>query len=197
MTDHKMNDLYKLIQENFGQLNHQELDIIYSYFQDEELEKNDYFTKTDQRCNKLSFVKSGILRIYALTDGKEVTQWISNENALITEILGFFFNQPNRWTIQALTPTQLLTITKSNYIQLCNELPKWNEIEKQFIAKCFSMIEGRVFTHLSMSAEERYNIYFEENKALFNKVPLQYIASVLGMSAETFSRIRNRQTKTS
>ncbi|WP_229362913.1 hypothetical protein [Flectobacillus sp. BAB-3569] len=59
------------------------------------------------------------------------------------------------------------------------------------------MIENRVFSHLSMTAEERYDAYFEQNKELFNQVPLQYIASVLGMSAETFSRIRKRKSESS
>lgn len=189
-----MQDFNTLIQEHFGQLTEKELAIIHSYFQEEQLQKNDFFTKSAKVCDKLSIVKSGILRVYALADGKEITQWISTENFLITEVLGFFFDQPNRWNIQAFTDTALLTITKANYLKLCKEFPKWNEIEKRFIVKCFAMIEDRVFSHLSMTAEERYDLYFEQNRALFNQVPLQYIASVLGMTPETFSRIRKRRT---
>ncbi|WP_344830340.1 Crp/Fnr family transcriptional regulator [Chryseobacterium ginsenosidimutans] len=186
------------MQENFGQLTHQELALIYSYFHEEKLNKNDFFTKSDEICDRLSIVKSGILRVYALSEGgKEITQWLSTENFLMTEIRGFFFNQPNRWTIQAFTDVELLTITKKDYHQLCKEFPKWNEIEKKFIVKCFAMIEDRIFSHLSMTAEERYALYFGQNKALFNQVPLQYIASVLGMTPETFSRIRKRQTESS
>lgn len=193
-----MEDFNKLMQENFGQLTHQELALIYSYFHEEKLSKNNFFAKSDEVCDRLSIVKSGILRVYALSDGgKEITQWLSTENFLMTEIRGFFFNQPNRWTIQAFTDVELLTITKKDYHQLCKEFPKWNEIEKKFIIKCFAMIEDRIFSHLSMTAEERYALYFGQNKALFNQVPLQYIASVLGMTPETFSRIRRRQTENS
>lgn len=192
-----MDNFNKLIQEHFGKLSNQELAIIQSYFHEETLHKNDFFTKPGKICDKLSIVKSGILRVYALSDGKEITQWISTENFLITEVMGFFFNQPNRWTIQAFTNTELLTISKTNYHKLCKAFPKWNEIEKKFIVKCFAMIEDRVFTHLSMTAEERYDLYFKHNRELFNQVPLQYIASVLGMTPETFSRIRKRQTENS
>ncbi|MFD2742177.1 MULTISPECIES: Crp/Fnr family transcriptional regulator [Sphingobacterium] len=187
----------QLIQGYFGDLTHEELLTVSSYFDEEKLRKNDFFTRTDKVCDKLSIVKSGILRVYALSDGKEITQWIATENFLITEVLGFFFDQPNRWNIQAFTETQLLTITKTNYLKLCSEFPKWNEIEKRFIVKCFGMIEDRVFSHLAMTAEERYDLYFKQNKALFNQVPLQYIASVLGMTPETFSRIRKRRTENS
>lgn len=192
-----LEEFNKLIQTHFGQLTNKELATIHSYFHEEQLQKNDFFTKSDKVCDRLSIVKSGILRVYALSDGKEITQWISTENFLITEVSGFFFDQPNRWTIQAFTDTELLTITKTNYHKLCKEFPKWNTIEKRLILKCFAMIEDRVFSHLSMTAEERYDLYFEQNRALFNQVPLQYIASVLGMSPETFSRIRKRQAENS
>lgn len=188
-----MKEFHTLIQEHFGQLTDTELVKVQSYFQEEKLRKNDFFTKSDKVCDKLSVVKSGILRVYALSDGKEITQWISTENFLISEVLGFFFDQPNRWNIQAVTDTELLTITRENYLKLCNEFPKWNEIEKRFIVKCFAMMEDRIFSHLSMTAEERYCLYFEQNSTLFNQVPLQYLASVLGMTPETFSRIRKRR----
>ncbi|MGB0176502.1 MAG: Crp/Fnr family transcriptional regulator [Owenweeksia sp.] len=192
-----MRQLNALLQEYFGQLTRQELEQVSSCFYEERLRKNQFFTESGKICNRLSIVKSGILRVYALSDGKEITQWLSTENFMLTEVMGFFYNQPNRWSIQAFTDTELLTINKADYLKFCQEFPKWNEIEKQFIVKCFAMLEDRVFSHLSMTAEERYDRYFAQNKELFNQVPLQYIASVLGMSAETFSRIRKGQAENS
>ncbi|WGH75462.1 Crp/Fnr family transcriptional regulator [Tenacibaculum tangerinum] len=191
------NNFNTILQEYFGNLNPEELTILLSYFREETLCKDDFFTKTDSFCNRLSLVKSGLLRIYTFSDGKEITQWISTPNYFVTEISSFFFNQPNRWNIQALTDVKLLTLTKESYTQLCKDFPKWNDIEKQFIAKCFAMLENRVFSHLSMTAEERYQLFFEQNKVLFNEVPLQYIASILGMTPETLSRIRKRQLSNS
>ena len=193
-----MKDFNELIQRHFGPLNSQDLSVIQSYFREEQLGKNEIFTNSGEICNKLSIVKSGILRVFALSeDGKEITQWLSTKDFFITDAMGFFFNQPNRWTIRAFTEAELLTISKTDYLELCQKYPKWIEIEKQFIIKCFAMMEDRVFSHLSMTAEERYNQYFEKNKELFHQVPLQYIASVLGMTPETFSRIRKRQAENS
>lgn len=188
-----MDNFNQVINEYFGKLSTEELTLLRSYFIPETLTKNEFFTKTDKYCNRLSLLKQGYLRIYTYANGKEVTQWISSPNYFVTEISSFFFNQPSRWMIQALTDVELLTLSKDNYIQLCKDFPKWNSIEKNFIAKCFAMLENRVFSHLSMTAEERYQIYFEHNKELFNLVPPQYIASILGMTPETFSRIRKRQ----
>ena len=54
------------------------------------------------------------------------------------------------------------------------------------------LLEDQVFNHLSLSTEERYQQFFDHNKDLFNQVPLKYIASMLGMSPETLSRIRSK-----
>jgi CRP-like cAMP-binding protein len=123
---------------------------------------------------------------------KEVTQWISSKGYFVTDLASMVFDTPARWNIQALTDSELYTINKTDYNKIGTLIPQWHQIEKLFIAKCFTILEDRVFTHLSMTAEERYQLFFENNKELFNQVPLQYIASMLGMTPETFSRIRKK-----
>lgn len=189
-----MENFKRLALQYFGQLTDQELELLYGYFTIEKLKKNDFFTTEDKICDRLSIINIGILRVYSYSDNKQVTQWISTENSIITEVLGFFFNQANRWNIQACCDTELFTITKRDYQRLCKDFPKWTQIEKKLLVTCFAMMENRIFSHLSLTAQERYQQYFEQNKALFNQVPLQYIASILGMTPETFSRIRKQQS---
>ncbi len=166
---------------------------ITSLFQESQLKKGAYFTKSGRYCEKLSFVRSGFIRVFAITDNKEVTQWISSKGYFVTDLYSFSFKERARWNIQALTDCELYTIDKKNYALLNKLVPNWVEMEKQFIASCFIQLEDRVFSHLSLSAEERYNKLFENNPALFNQVPLHYIASMLGMTPETFSRIRRKK----
>ncbi|NQX91846.1 MAG: Crp/Fnr family transcriptional regulator [Flavobacteriales bacterium] len=168
------------------------MNVISSLFHPGELKRNEFFLKEKGYCDKLSFVRSGFVRIFANTADKEGTQWISKEGHFITDLFSFQFDQRARWTIQALTDCELYTISKKDYMRLNELVPNWASIEKQFLAACFVQLENRVFSHLSLSAEERYALFFEENKAMFNHVPLQYIASMLGMSPETFSRIRRK-----
>ncbi len=174
-------------------LNENDLVKIASYFKSETIEKDEYFLHAGNQCKKLSFINDGILRIYTTIDGKEITQWISTSGYFVTEISSFMFETPARWEIQALSKTTLFTISKENYERLNQEIENWHLIEKAFISKCFAMLEDRVFSHLSMTAEERFEFFFSQNKALFNEIPQQYIASMLGMSPETLSRIRNKQ----
>lgn len=187
-----MTALQQYINAYFG-ITSQDMDKVTSLFKETELKKGAYFTKAGNYCEKLSFVKSGVIRVYANANDKAVTQWIATKGYFITDLYSFTFKQRARWNIQALTHCELYTIDKENYATLNLVVPNWPEIEKRFIAGCFVQLEERVFTHLSLSAEERYDKLFEANKALFNQVPLQYIASMLGMSPETFSRIRNKR----
>ena len=140
----------------------------------------------------MSFIASGYIRIYALADDKEITQWISSPGYLITELSSFLFNTPSRFNIQAITDCELYSISKEDYLKIGNTVPNWPELERMFIGKCFITLENRVFSFLSMNAEERYQFFYNMDKELFNQVPLNYIASMLGMTPETFSRIRKK-----
>lgn len=188
-----MTELELSIKSSFGIIDEVEISEISSLFNLETLKKGDYFLKKNRKCERLSFVQSGFLRIFIDTDNKEITQWISTKGYFVTDLSSFIFDQPARWTIQALTDVEIYTIKKSEYEKIKTVIPKWSELEKMFIVHCFTTLEDRIFSHLSMTAEERYNFFFENNKELFNQVPLQYIASMLGMTPETFSRIRRKQ----
>jgi CRP-like cAMP-binding protein len=188
----KLTELQEYISSYFGVTN-ENMDKITALFTETELKKGQYFSKSGQYCEKLSFVRSGFIRVFANANDKEVTQWISFKGSFLTDLYSFNFKQRARWNIQALTDCELYTIDKENYALLNNIVPNWAEMEKQFIASCFITLEDRVFSHLSLNAEERYNNFFKNHKNLFNQVPLHYIASMLGMSPETFSRIRNKK----
>ncbi|MBI3517727.1 MAG: Crp/Fnr family transcriptional regulator [Bacteroidetes bacterium] len=187
-----MTELEQYIKSYFG-VKQSDLELIGSLFKQTTLKKDDFFLKSGKSSDKLSFIKSGFLRIYVIVDDKEITQWISTKGYFVTDLSSLIFDTPARWNIQALSDTELYTITKADYQKIGTLIHQWHELEKLFIARCFTILEDRIFSHLSMTAEERYHFFFAHNKELFNQVPLQYIASMLGMTPETFSRIRKKQ----
>lgn len=91
-----------------------------------------------------------------------------------------------------LNHSVLYSISKFNYDKIEAYIPDWDKKEKEFLIHCFTILENRVLQFISMTAEERYLCYFQENKSLFNQIPQQYIASMLGMTPETLSRIRKK-----
>lgn len=187
-----MSELEQYIHSYFG-ITQAELAQVVSFFQLEELPKAEFYVKAGRYCDKLSFIQSGLMRVYASTGEKEITQWISTKGYFITDLSSMQFKTPARWNIQALSDCTLYTIHQKEYDLLQKHVSNWHELEKLFIAKCFLTLEDRVFSFLSMSAEERYELLFSFQPELFNQVPLQYIASMLGMTPETFSRIRNKR----
>ncbi len=187
-----MTQLEQYINSNFS-VTDEEVSKIASLFQPDTLRKGDFYTKSGEACDKLSFVQSGFLRSYETLEDKDITQWIFSKGYFTGDMPSLTLNVPSRWSIQALTDIELFTIQKSDYNKIVETVPRWPEIEKHFLISCFRMMENRIFAHLSMSAEERYAFFYEHNKELFNQVPLQYIASMLGMTPETFSRVRKRQ----
>jgi CRP-like cAMP-binding protein len=186
-----MTELENYIHTFFG-VQQNDVSQIVTFFKPVQLKKGDYFLKTGMSANKLAFVQSGLLREFVEIEGKEITKWITSKGYFVVDLGSFVFGQSARWNIQALTDCELHIIDFVDYQNIGQVIPKWLELEKMFITKCFSILEDRVLQLLSLSAEERYNQLFEFNKELFNVVPLQYLASMLGMAPETLSRLRKK-----
>lgn len=188
-----MTELEKYIQTNFG-VGTDDLTKISAFFKPVTLNKGDFYLKAGKYSDRLGFVQSGIIREFIAVGDKDVTKWISTKGYFAVDIHSFYFRQPARWNIQALTDCELYVIDIADYQKIGQLIPRWTELEKLFIAKCFAVLENRVLQHISLSAEERYTQFFNFNKELFNQVPLQFIASMLGMTPETLSRLRKKKS---
>ncbi len=186
-----MQDLTSYIQTYFETKN-EIAEVLSNRFEKQTLSRNEMHTEFGARFGDLSFVRSGYLRVFKQTEKKEITQWISSPGDFVTDLGPLMFDQPARWNIQALTDCELYTLSFAAYREIQEEIPEWPQIEKLFLAKCFMTIEDRVFSFISMTAEERYHFLLEFKPELFLQVPHQYLASMLGMTPETFSRVRKK-----
>jgi len=186
--------LRKQIIETFG-LTELESQKIEDLFTPIEILQGDYFLKEGQYVRQMGFVEQGILREFLYVNDREITKWFSTSGYFAVDLSGFLFDQKAKVNYQAMTDVLLLCISKENYSKISTRIGRWDKLEKLFMAKCFTVLENRVISHLALSAEERYHQMFAFNPTLFNQVPLHQIASMLGMSPETLSRIRKKQTK--
>lgn len=169
------------------------LDDIAARFESQKINAGEHFTQPGQICRKMAFIHKGILRMYNYAGGKEITLWIGSKNRFITDLSSFIHQQSARWFIEAVEPSMLLTISREDHYQLISKYHKWIEFDNRLLTSAYTIIEQRIFSHLYMTAEERYKMLFNSEPELFNKVPLKYIASMLAMTPETLSRLRARQ----
>lgn len=191
-----MNELQKNIAALF-EVNAGDLKTISAFFHPVQLNKGEYFLKSGAYANRMGFIQSGIMRELVNLPDKEVTKWIATPGYFVTDLSSFLFHEPAKSALQALTPCELFVISKEDYNNMGKVVSSWNTVEKLFLAKCFTTMGDRILTFISMSAEERYNELWNANKELFNQVPLQYLASMLGMTPETFSRLRKKSLSNS
>ncbi|GGB18067.1 Crp/Fnr family transcriptional regulator [Puia dinghuensis] len=171
----------------------EDMQALVSAFYPETLEKGDFFLRSGRVCEKLSFHREGLMRVFAVHGEKEVTQWISFRGNFITDLQGIVCDEPARFTMQALTRCELFTIDKKEYLGLHRHIARWPELERVLITRCFGFLETRIFSLLSMSGEERYSYLQGQNPELFDTVPLKYLASMIGMTPESLSRIRKKK----
>ena len=186
-----MTELENYINSYFG-ISNAQVNNLSTFFTRSTIEKGAYLVKKDKYCTQLSFLRSGYLRVFNDYGSKEITQWICSPGDFVTDLSSIIFQRASKWNIQALTECELYTISSEDYANIGKYVSQWDRIEKLFIAKCFLTLEDRVYSFLAMTAEERFQLMHQIKPELFNAVPLHYIASMLGMTPETLSRIRNK-----
>ncbi|PCJ86408.1 MAG: cyclic nucleotide-binding protein [Flavobacteriales bacterium] len=189
-----MKQLHECISENI-QIIKDDLSEIISKFQFRDLKKGEYLLMSGNKCREMAFIESGYLRMFDLADGKEITLWIGSNSSFITSLSSFVFETPNYWNIQAVTDCKLLVISRQAHFELLKRFPKWMEFDNLLLARSFALLEQSMFSQLHTTAQQRYQVLFEENPAIFNHVPLQHIASMLGIMPETLSRLRKNLSR--
>ncbi len=165
---------------------------ILSKFEYESLKKNEFFYQAGKICRKVGFIRTGSVRSFNNIDGNEVTRFVLVENNFFTAFESFFSIQPSPEFVQAIEKTELYTITKTNLDELCAKFPEMLKLTHLATVESHLRIEKRVFNLIALSAEERYILFEKENAHLLSRIPLQYVASILGMKPETLSRIRKK-----
>ena len=154
------------------------------------LKRNDELQPVGHTCKTIYFVNRGIARIYYYKDGVDITESFAFENNIIARIESLFSGKPSRKAIQILEDSELIAINSTKLFQLYDTYP---EIERLFrkifeagYAETIHRIEGIQFH----TAEERYKSLIAEAPDVLKRVPLKYVASYLGITQVSLSRIR-------
>lgn len=156
------------------------------------LRKNEHFVCQGSVSQQVALVEKGTLRLYIETPDKEICKDFLFENSVACSYDGFFFDQPSRVSIQALQETQLLVLSKSDFNYLYTHCPAWHRFWNLLLVEQLMKTDYRETSLLKDPPDVRFRNILEEHPMLFNRIPLQYIASYLGIARETLSRYRSR-----
>lgn len=155
------------------------------------LKKHEFLIKEGETCNEVAFIYHGIMRSFFETGKeKETTYCITFPNNFITSYTSFITGTPSEENIQAITPVELLVITKKDVLKLSEQSLNWTKFLKMVAEYQYMELEKRIFQLHKNDATQRYQELMKSHPEYAKHIPLQYLASYLGITQRHLSRIR-------
>jgi len=156
------------------------------------LSKNTHLVNEGKICRRLYFLEQGALRGYYTLEGKEITHWFAFEQDFVTSFHSFITGQAAVENIQLLEGSILWAISKESLGKLLNEHHEIERLLRIAYEKYYIRLEERFVNGQFKTATERYQSLLQQTPHIIERVSLGHIASYLGISQETLSRIRSR-----
>lgn len=184
-----MNELKSFI-TYYCQLNKEELDYVVGKFAQKVIRKGRHILKEGRICSLLVYTVKGNFRIYYKDNqDKEITTWLTFDDMLATELASFIIQQPTKFNVQAINDSTIATISYADLQQLYINIPKFQEFGRKIAEEVVVGAINRVVAFQHETADERYQKLLSKSEYI-QKIPLKYIASFLGITDTSLSRIR-------
>ena len=175
----------------FGSLNTQQIDLLRESIKEVNLSTGDYFSEAGMIANQVAFVTEGILRVcYYNREGDEITRYFIDENNFAVDLNSFQAKIPSSEYIQAILPTKLLVFEREQLKNLSDTIMSWDGIMGKISNKALMEKVNRISPMLAEDAKTRYLEFFKRYPSLSNRIPLNYLASYIGITKNSLSRIR-------
>lgn len=173
-------------------LSKQQQENVRRLFKYQEFLKDSLILNVDEICNHLYFVVEGIVRQYYFLEGKQITSRFAFEGDFTCSLYSFLSRKPSKEMISCISDCKFFVITYEGLQYLYDNDPDWNRIGRLLIGHYFIELEERAFLMKTQTASERYDDFMQRYPALVDQVKLGHLASYLGVTQETLSRIRAR-----
>ena len=177
-------------------LDAEEISAIRAVSIEKKIRKRQYLLQEGDVCHYDCFIVKGCLRTYkADSNGVDHILRFAVENWWISDRESYHNGNPSKCNIDALENCEIILIDKPDFILLLNTIPKFKNFVDILLAKSYNAIQDRIMDAISYSIEERYQNFITQFPNIFYRVPLHMIASYLGVSRETLSRVRSQSAK--
>lgn len=184
--------LKKYIQDSID-VSADELDVILQYFKPLTTKKNELLLHNGESSQRTFFVGKGCLRIFFINeDGQEATRYFAFENQLATALTSFITGEPSLEFIQSVEQSDILYIAHRDFHNLLKEVPQWEKFYRLYLEFAYVNNTKRLQSFITMDALERYKNLLHKNPAIVRRLPNKMVASYLGISQETLSRLKSK-----
>lgn len=189
-------DKFKDFLKNISPITDNEFANTITYFSELDLKKGDFFVKQGKVCQHVGFILKGTLRTYYINNkAEETTSCFCTENNLTTSYKSFILQQPSTLTLQAIENTQLLVIDYPNLQKLYTKSILFQTIGRTIAEQEYIVMEQYASVLNNETAKEKYLRLLKEQPSVLQKANVEDIASYLGITRRTLSRIRQQISK--
>jgi CRP-like cAMP-binding protein len=191
-----MNDINKIdIFRQFTDFDDSELEIIMPYFEPKKFKKKTTLLDIGKVSNEVFYLIKGCIRLYCEKDGEELSTYFFTENMFAGSYDSFLSRKKSKVAIETLEECEVLVLTHEAQEKLYTIFPKMNEFVRKAIEQRFVLLHDLFISYLLNSPEERYLMLQKDRPELLQRIPQHQIASFLGITRVSLSRIRNRLAK--
>jgi CRP/FNR family transcriptional regulator, anaerobic regulatory protein len=182
--------------ERYVQLTDSDIAFYSKYFELKSFVKNTVLEEEQKVPKHLYFITSGFMRLFYYDDiGDEVTTLISAPNTFVTSFLEFINEKESNLNLECVTDCEFYQIERSKLWELINANENFKKFSLVIFEQAMSAAQIRANDFATLTAEHRYKKLIEEQQSIVQNVPIQYIASYLGIKPQSLSRIRKQMIK--
>lgn len=182
----------KEILQSLLEFSDESYDLLLKIATEKEVGKNQILFPPDKPTNKILFLKKGLLRGYKIIDGKDYTHHFYFENWFATDFSSYLNETPSQIFIESIEKSSYYEFKKKDLIALYNKSHQNERLARIIAEKAFLSTVEKLADLQLLNLNERYNALINRNPSLFQKVPQKYIASYLGVSEQSLSRIKKQ-----
>lgn len=173
-------------------LSEKQWEICKNSFRPKRMLKRQFLLQEGDSCRELTFVDKGALYSYSVdSKGNQHVLRFAFDGWWIADLQSFFTEKSSTLNIEVLEDSELLVLDRRNHEKLLQEIPAYERYQRIMFQNAYIALQQRVENALGLTAEEKYARLIEHNPEFMNRVPLNLVASYLGVSPETLSRVRS------
>ena len=175
----------------FGALEPQQLDLILEKAILLELKRDAYYLQAGKVSKRFGFIVAGIARVsYYNSESEDITKYFVEENNIVVDLESFNSEVPSVANVQAITNCKIVAFSKRDWQELLSTVPGWEAIVHKIILRALLQKVERISSIVAQDATKNYLAFLEKYPTLANRIPLAYLASYIGITQSSLSRIR-------